>query len=133
MFKWFKSILFKRKVKKKTLAYIKYIVGTDDVLYVDFKWDSDKDPAANQSFSELFFQINNGHLLESTMEFIKDQLVENGDEVEFARFITNILALQEESLKPLMDSLGLGLEETEDEVVVKPTDIGERVLGGNGS
>jgi len=133
MFKWFKNILLRRKVKKKTLAYIKYIVGTDGVLYVDFKWDSDRDSSANEVFSELFFEINGGHLLDRTIEFMKDQLVENGDEVEFARFITNILALQEESLKPLMDSLGLGSEETEDEVVVKPTDIGERVLGGNGS
>lgn len=127
MFKWIKKSLLRRRVKKETTAYIKYIVGVDGFVYIDFGWGNGKDRLANESFSELFFKVHNGHLLENSLDFIKEECLGRGNEKEFATFLTNLIRIQEENL-------GITKEinpKKEDKVVVKPTDIGDSVLRGN--
>tara|TARA_R100001244_G_scaffold91110_1_gene69036 strand:- start:3744 stop:4142 length:399 start_codon:yes stop_codon:yes gene_type:complete len=131
MFKWIKRALFKRKVNKNTVAYIKYLIGTDGFVYIDFGWDEKKEKMANESFAELFFKIHSSQLLDNSVDFIKEECLKNGDKEEFARFIKNLITFQQEDLQPMMESMGISLEEEVDKVVVKPTDIGERVLRGN--
>ena len=128
MFKWIKKALFKRKVKKNTVAHINYIFGTDGFVYIDFGWNGDKDRMANEAFSELFFQVHNGQLLDNSIDFIKEECLGRGDKEEFTIFVRNLIALQEESLS---STAKMDLEEENDKVVVKPTDIGESVLRGN--
>ncbi len=131
MFKWVKKALFKRKVKKNTVAYIKYLIGTDGFVYIDFEWDDKKDKMANESFAELFFEVHSGQLLDNSVDFIREECLKRGDKEEFSRFIKNLIVFQQENLQPMMESMGINLEEEVDKVVVKPTDIGERVLRGN--
>ena len=131
MFKWIKKALFRRKVNKKTVAHLSYVLGTDGFVYIDFGWDNDKDEMANESFSELFFTVHSGHLLDNSVDFIRQECFSRGDIEEFTRFIKNLIALQQESLHPIMESMGTNLEEQADKVVVKPTEIGERVIRGN--
>ena len=50
MFKWIKKALFKRKINKRTVAHISYVLGTDGFVYIDFGWDNKKDKIANESF-----------------------------------------------------------------------------------
>ena len=128
MFKRIKKALFRRKVKKNTVAYVKYLFGTDGFVYIDFGWDNDKDRMANEAFSELFFQIHSGQLLDNSIDFIKQECLGRGDKEGFTIFIKNLIALQQERLYTIPE---MNTEEEKDEVVVKPTDIGERVLRGN--
>ena len=131
MFKWVKKALFKRKVKKNTVAYIKYLIGTDGFVYIDFEWDDKKDKMANESFAELFFEVHSGQLLDNSVDFIREECLKRGDKEEFSRFIKNLIVFQQENLQPMMEAMGISLEEEEDKVVVKPTDIGESVIRGN--
>jgi len=131
MFKWIKKALFKRKVKKKTVAYIKYLIGVDGFVYIDFGWNDNKDRMANESFTELFFKVHSGQLLDNSVDFIKEECLKNGDKEGFTRFLGNLIVFQQENLQPMMESMGINPEEEVDKVVVKPTDIGERVLRGN--
>jgi len=131
MFKWVKKALFKRKVKKNTVAYIKYLIGTDGFVYIDFGWDDKKDNMANESFTELFFKVQSGQLLDNSVDFIREECFKNGNKEEFSRFIKNLIVFQQENLEPMLEAMGINLEEEEDKVVVKPTDIGESVIRGN--
>ncbi|MAH50806.1 hypothetical protein CMI37_33620 [Candidatus Pacearchaeota archaeon] len=131
MFKWVKKALFKRKVKKNTVAYIKYLIGADGFVYIDFGWDDKKDKMANESFAELFFEVHSGQLLDNSVDFIREECLKRGDKEEFSRFIKNLIVFQQENLQPMMEAMGISLEEEEDKVVVKPTDIGESVIRGN--
>jgi hypothetical protein len=127
MLKWIKKALLRRRIKKETVAHIKYIFGVDGFVYIDFGWSNSKDRLANEAFSELFFKVHNGYLLENSIDFIKEECLERGDEKEFATFVKNLIQLQEEGLGSTIEIN----PKKEDKVVVKPTDIGESVLRGN--
>jgi len=142
MFNW-----FKRKTKKSNtrigpektseedlkglvIASIKYVVGIDGTIYVEFFWDSENQEDANENFSSLFCQINSGDLLESTVGFIEETLRGEGQEDEFARFFSNVLDEQKARIEPLLSSIGMG-GKSDDEVVVKPTDVAQSMFKGN--
>ena len=110
MFKWIKKALFKRKVKKKTVAYIKYLIGVDGFVYIDFGWNDNKDRMANESFTELFFKVHSGQLLDNSVDFIKEECLKNGDKEGFTRFLGNLIVFQQENLQPMMESIITGLQ-----------------------
>ena len=135
MFGWFKKKKESRfgpeqisdeDIEGLVAASIKYVVGIDGTVYVQFFWDSDTRDDASEAFSTLFSQINSGDLLESTIGFIEETLRDEGQEDEFARFFTSFLENQQARIAPLLSSLGMD-QNSEDQVVVKPTDI---VQGG---
>jgi len=130
MFRWIKNFLLRRKVKKNTVAYIKYLIGTDGFVYIDFGWHNSKDEMANEAFSEMFFEVHSGGLLDNSVEFIKEECLRSGDKEGFARFIKNLITAQQENLEPMMESMEINAEKT-DAVLVKPTDVVGHILRGN--
>jgi len=141
MFKWFKWFKKKEKssiilpsedaLKGLAVASMRYVVDKEGTVYLDFFWDNDLIPTANEAFAVLFSQINSGDLLEESIKFIEETLKESGDEEEFRHFFVNVVELQKERIKPFLESFSLNVEKTDDEVVVKPTDIAHRVFRGN--
>tara|TARA_R100001244_G_scaffold64447_1_gene53345 strand:+ start:524 stop:949 length:426 start_codon:yes stop_codon:yes gene_type:complete len=139
MLKWFRN-RFKKKEKKsaietglkdKTVASMRYLVDEEGTVYIDFFWDNNLYPNANEAFSVLFSQINAGDLLEESVKFIGDTLTEKGEEEEFTQFFSNLMEIQHSKIKPLLDMLNTNSEKAEDKVVVKPTDIASHVFRGN--
>ena len=138
MFNWFKKKFRKKEkpsieddLKGKAVASMRYVVDEEGTVYLDFFWDNDLTSTANETFAIMFSQINSGDLLEESMKFIEQTLTENGDHEEFRQFFANILELQEARIAPILESLGLNAGKTDDEVVVKPTDIAHRVFRWN--
>lgn len=134
MFGWFKK---KEKppvedgLKGLAAASIRYVVDKEGVIYIDFYWDDDVVPDANDAFSVLFSQLNSGDLFEESMKFIEETLKESGNEEEFDRFFNNMSTLQQAKMQPFLESLGFYGEKNDNEVVVKPTDIANHVFRGN--
>tara|TARA_R110002020_G_scaffold298736_4_gene514580 strand:+ start:3084 stop:3521 length:438 start_codon:yes stop_codon:yes gene_type:complete len=112
------------------VASMRYVLGVDGTIYLEFLWDSDVKEDANEAFSVLFSQINSGDLFEQSMGFIEETLESTGEEDEFARFYQNVLLNQHAKIQPILDSLAMG-QQSDDEVVVKPTDIAYKTFKGN--
>ena len=145
MFNWIKNKLKKKEKETKdeirydteedleglAIASMRYVVDKEGIVYLDFFWDSDASDSANETFSILFSQINTGDLLEESMNFIEETLTEKGEVEEFQQFYDNVLEIQRSNIGPFLESLGIDTKETDDEVVVKPTDIADRMFKGN--
>ena len=138
MFKWLKNKFKKKKkprieddLKGKVLGSMRYVVGLDEVIYLDFYWDNDVNPKASEAFSELFYKINSGELLASSIDFIRETCEEEEKIGEYIRFYSSMMELQRADLAPLIESLEQEEEEKNDEVVVKPTDVTPQAFGGN--
>ena len=114
------------------VASLKYVVGIDGQVYIEFFWDEDVSEDANSAFSELFSKVNSGDLLESSVQFIEKTLEEAGQEDEFAKFFTSILEKQKERIQPFLESMGIS-EKSDNEVIVKPTDVSRMTFRGNQS
>ena len=134
MLNWFKKKPKKEKtsrieeeLKGKAVASMRYVVDKEGTVYLDFFWDGDTFDAANESFSILFSQINSGDLLEDSVKFIGETLKENDNEEEFTKFFTNLMEIQQAKI---IETLGTIAEKSEEEVVVKPTDIASHVFKG---
>ena len=134
MLNWFKKKPKKEKtsrieeeLKGKAVASMRYVVDKEGTVYLDFFWDGDTFDDANASFSILFSQINSGDLLEDSVKFIGETLKENDNEEEFTKFFTNLMEIQQAKI---IETLGTIAEKSEEEVVVKPTDIASHVFKG---
>ena len=115
------------------VASMRYVVDIDGTIYLDFYWDSESEsnPEANETFSELFYKINSGELLSESIAFIGKTLKEDGQSEEFERFYQNSVELQRLYALPILASLGIFPEKDDSEVVVKPTDIAQLLFKGN--
>ena len=134
MLNWFKKKPKKEKtsrieeeLKGKAVASMRYVVDKEGTVYLDFFWDGDTFDDANESFSILFSQINSVDLLEDSVKFIVETLKENDNEEEFTKFFTNLMEIQQAKI---IETLGTIAEKSEEEVVVKPTDIASHVFKG---
>ena len=134
MLNWFKKKPKKEKtsrieeeLKGKAVASMRYVVDKEGTVYLDFFWDGDTFDDANESFSILFSQINSGDLLEDSVKFIGETLKENDNEEEFTKFFTNLMEIQQAKI---IETLGTIAEKSEEEVLVKPTDIASHVFKG---
>ena len=134
MLNWFKKKPKKEKtsrieeeLKGNAVASMRYVVDKEGTVYLDFFWDGDMFDDANESFSILFSQINSGDLLEDSVKFIGETLKENDNEEEFTKFFTNLMEIQQAKI---IETLGTIAEKSEEEVVVKPTDIASHVFKG---
>ena len=83
MLKKLKEWWKKRKIEKKTVAHIKYLVDEDDQIYIDYKWNKKLDKEAVNVFSMLFFNINSGKMSDDSISFIQQNCAENGLTEEF--------------------------------------------------
>ena len=131
MFKWFKK---KPQPKQEQLAgflnghqFIIFTVDKDGIINMDFDFDSDE--RSNEMFSEMFHQIHNGDLIDSSISFIEERLEEKGRNSDFLQFEENIKILDTIKNHPITEILS---SVQGDEVVVKPTDIARTVLKGQG-
>ena len=128
MLKKLKEWWKKRKIEKKTVAHIKYLVDEDDQIYIDYKWNKKLDKEAVNVFSMLFFNINSGEMSDDSISFIQQNCAENGLTEEFEIFsetLTYLTENLEHEISTLTDSLiKPSTEKSGDEVVVKPTDVG---------
>jgi hypothetical protein len=145
MFKWLKKKFSRKKspsiedeLKGKAVASMRYVLDKDGIIYLDFFWDNDIIPTANEAFTVLFSQINSGDLLEESLKFIEETLRENGEDGEFNKFFASFVELQREKIQPFLESFNIKTGEDVvkptddgDEVVVKPTDIASHVFRGN--
>tara|TARA_R110002110_G_scaffold201091_1_gene411956 strand:+ start:3451 stop:3897 length:447 start_codon:yes stop_codon:yes gene_type:complete len=146
MFGWFKKKSEKKgkvgpeeildgEIEGLVSASIKYVVGVDGTVYVQFFWDSDSKDDANEDFANLFSQVNSGDLFESTIGFIEETLRDNGQEDEFALFFSKVLQNQQAKVEPILNAIKTdllaGIDKSDDEVVVKPTDVGQMPFKGN--
>jgi len=136
MFKWVKSKFKKKKkerdkiepeLKGKAVASMRYVADKEGTVYLDFFWDNDIHPNANEAFSSLFCKINSGDLLEESVKFIGETLNESGEQEEFTKFFTNLMEFQQSKM---LETLQTITEKSEEEVVVKPTDIASHVFKG---
>ena len=134
MLNWFKKKPKKEKtsrieeeLKGKAVASMRYVVDKEGTVYLDFFWDGDTFDDANESFSILFSQINSGDLLEDSVKIIGETLKENDNVEEFTKFFTNLMEIQQAKI---IETLGTIAEKSEEEVVVKPTDIASHVFKG---
>ena len=129
MFKW-----FKKKPNQERLAgfldghqFIIFTVDKDGTINMDFDFDSDE--RSNEMFSEMFHQIHNGDLIDSSISFIEERLEEKGRNSDFLQFEEHIKILNTIKNHPITEILS---SIQGDEVVVKPTDIAKTVLKGQG-
>tara|TARA_R100001377_G_C3194677_1_gene112167 strand:+ start:651 stop:1043 length:393 start_codon:yes stop_codon:yes gene_type:complete len=129
MFKWFKKK--SKQQEAETLLnghqFIIFTVDKDGVINMDFDFDSDE--VSNEMFSEMFHQIHNGDLIETSVSFIEERLEEKGRSSDYSNFEENIRILNTIKNDPLTEILS---SVQSDEVVVKPTDIAKTVLKGQG-
>jgi hypothetical protein len=131
MFKWFKK---KPQPKQERLEsflnghqFVIFTVDKDGTINMDFDFDSDE--RSNEMFSEMFHQIHNGDLIDSSISFIEERLEEKGRNSDFLQFEENIKILDTIKNHPITEILS---SVQGDEVVVKPTDIAKTVLKGQG-
>jgi len=133
--------LFSKNKKEKTKkgkdpkVFLLYSVDEDGIIDLDFKFDVDS-LQSNELFSEMFHQLNNGQLLETSITFIYKTLKqidsnaanEFSESIEILDKISNNIILNNIARTPEVN-----LSHINDDVVVKPSDIAKSVLGGEKS
>jgi hypothetical protein len=133
--------LFSKNKKEKTKKdkdpkiFLLYSVDEDGIIDLDFKFDVDS-LSSNELFSEMFHQLNNGHLLETSITFIYKTLKQI-DSNAAKEFSESIEILDKISNNIILNSIAkapeVNLSHINDDVVVKPSDIAKSVLGGEKS
>ena len=128
MLKKLKEWWKKRKIEKKAVAYIRYLVDDTDQVYIDYKWNKKLDEEAVSIFSMLFFNVSFGELTDDSASFIQQNCAKHGLNKDFEIFSETVSHLSEElenEISTITDSLiKASTEKSGDEVVVKPTDVG---------
>ena len=133
MFKWFNKASKKTKeaTKENSLlnkglkgqtGWIIFSVDADGIINMDFDFTTGKE--YNELFSELFDQINNGDLLKTSTGFIRESLKQQERTSDLEEFDENTNVLKKLRNDILLDLLNQG----DEEVVVKPTDIAKLIL-----
>ena len=125
----------KTKKNKDPKVFLLYSVDKDGVIDLDFKFDVDS-TQSGELFSEMFYQLNNGQLLETSLIFIyktlkqidPDTAKEFNENIEILNKISNNFIINGIARTPEVNSPHIN-----DEVVVKPSDIAKSVLGGEKS
>ena len=136
MFKWFNKTSKKAKEAiKESLpvneglqdqsGWIVFAVDGDGTINMDFDFVTGKE--SNEMFSEMFDQINNGDLLKTSTNFIRESLKQRERMSDLEEFDENTEVLKKMRNNIFLDLLSKGSEKSE-EVVVKPTDIAKLIL-----
>tara|TARA_R110000824_G_scaffold383886_2_gene577620 strand:- start:1340 stop:1765 length:426 start_codon:yes stop_codon:yes gene_type:complete len=122
----------KTRKDKDPKVFLLYSVDEDGIIDLDFKFDIDS-MQSNELFSEMFYQLNNGQLLETSLTFIYKTLKHIDSDVA-KEFDENIEVLNKISNNFIINSVARTPEvnpsHLNDDVVVKPSDIAKSVLGG---
>ena len=122
----------KRPIEDAT-GYLLLTVDKEGIIGLDFGFDKSS-TESNELFSEMFYQLNTGQLMDTSFAFIKESLKELDPEIA-EDFTENI-----EILEKLKDNIFLNAVtrtpeissgNPKEEVVVKPSDIAKSVLGGD--
>lgn len=136
MFKWFNKTSKKAKEAiKESLpvneglqdqsGWIVFAVDDDGTINMDFDFVTGKE--SNEMFSEMFDQINNGDLLKTSTNFIRESLKQRERMSDLEEFDENTEVLKKMRNSIFSDLLSKRSEKGE-EVVVKPTDIAKLIL-----
>ena len=75
MLKAIKRFFSRRKIEKKSPAYLKYFLDEEGNIFVDFKWDNKIDKNADGLFASLLFESSSGKLIEDVLEFVESECV----------------------------------------------------------
>ena len=125
----------KTRKDKDPKIFLLYSIDEDGVIDLDFKFDVDS-TQSNELFSEMFYQLNNGQLLETSSTFIYKTL-KHIDSDAAKEFDENVKILNKISNNFIINSIASKPEVTphhlNDDVIVKPSDIAKSVLGGEKS
>ena len=122
----------KRPIEDAT-GYLLLTVDKEGIIGLDFGFDKSS-TESNELFSEMFYQLNTGQLMDTSFAFIEESL--KGLDPEIAEDFTENI----EILEKLKDNIFLNAVtrtpeissgNPKEEVVVKPSDIAKSVLGGD--
>ena len=131
MLKAIKRFFSRRKLEKKSPAYLKYYLDEKGNIFVDFKWDSKIDKNADGLFASLLFESSSGKLIEDVLEFVESECEKAGKTDDFNAFATKLTLYRMGAFAELTEKLQEKTESLDDEVVVKPTDVGVTILKEN--
>ena len=132
MFGWFKKKK-EKQAKEEYVAHAIWKVTADGDIWLDFGWNNDKSPDAARMFAETFVMITGGDLIQESLDFIKEKLVEEDREGQYEALLNYIAALQYQRAKKLFPELLSRMEETPvgevSDPVIKPSEIVTKTTG----
>ena len=131
MLKAIKRFFARRKIEKKSPAYLKYFLDEEGNIFVDFKWDNKIDKNADGLFASLLFESSSGKLIEDVLEFVESECEKAGKTDDFNSFAAKLTLYRMGAFAELTEKLQEKTESLDDEVVVKPTDVGVTILKEN--
>tara|TARA_R100000152_G_C6779741_1_gene211667 strand:+ start:2350 stop:2751 length:402 start_codon:yes stop_codon:yes gene_type:complete len=131
MLKAIKRFFAKRKLEKKSPAYLKYYLDDEGNIFVDFKWDNKIDKNADGLFASLLFESSSGKLIEDVLEFIESECEKAGKTKDFEAFGAKLALYRMGAFVELSEKLQEKTQFLDDEVVVKPTDVATTILKEN--
>tara|TARA_B100000029_G_scaffold495935_1_gene561554 strand:- start:3345 stop:3683 length:339 start_codon:yes stop_codon:yes gene_type:complete len=104
----------KEQIVENQIAYVSYAVDSSGTIWLEAGWGDDK---ALQEFSRMMYELHSGQLLESTLEFIREQCVTDEKKLEYREIVIKMNDLffdkEDTDLPSIKDS----------RPVVKPTQV----------
>lgn len=123
---------FSKKKKEpdveKPVCKIEFSADNDGVIWIDCYWNVDDNPQAHIMLADLMHRVFSGSMTEETLQFIRNQCLEGGQDKELEEFMANLAGFEQDYLNKIMADKLLGFKIKDAKgPVVKPTNV----LGGD--
>jgi len=135
MFGWFKK---KKEApaeeeQEEYIAHATWKVTVDGDIWLDFSWNNDKSPDAAKMFAQTFVMITGGELIEESLEFIREKMMEEGRDEQYESLLNYIAGLQYQRAEKLYPEILSSMQEVSgkegSDPVVKPSEIVTKTTG----
>ena len=135
MFGWFKKkkeeredpLSLPEEEQEEYVAHATWKITIDGDIWLDFSWNNDKNPDAAKMFAQTFVMITGGELIEESLEFIREKMMEEGRDEQYESLLTYIASLQYQRAEKLYPEILSSMQEVSDgkglDPVVKPSEI----------
>ena len=115
------------KYEQSNIAELSFVVDMSGDTWVECKWDASFSDSAHMYFAELLDNVSSGNMLDSALEFVREETEREGRLIEYQAILTYLSQTHQERMSlmvaDMMDNMTNTNTSTKDSVVVNPSDI----------
>ena len=115
------------EINQPNIAELNFAVDADGDTWVECKWDTTIDESAHMYFAELLDNVSAGKMMDSALEFVREETEKGGRLAEYQSILTHLSQAHQERLSLMYADMIKGMTDTnastKDTLVVNPSEI----------
>ena len=112
---------------QSSIAELSFAVDADGDTWVECKWDTSLNEHAHVYFAELLDNVSAGKMMDSALEFVREEAEKEGRLVEYQSVLTYLSQAHQERLSLMFTDMIKDMADTntsiKDTLVVNPSEI----------